>query len=377
MTDTDQSTQSTPGYAQALEELDAILRELEGSDVDVDRLRESHPAHPVHVQRAEGLRVARLGMHLVGADAGCLVEPHEDGLWVLASSGRAPPKGFLAQTSGPAWETLRHGSIERGYGPMFDLPALWVPVREGERVVAGLGVGREQPFGQRDADLLGAFAAQVSFAWTFEQAQATVQRLQLIEDRERIGRDLHDTVIQRLFATGLSLQATVRRLDGQPDTAARVEQAVDDIDRTVKEIRSTIFALQSGDEEARGIRSRVLAVIDEVAPLLPRPPRVRFDGPIDTIVGDRTADQLIPVVREALTNVAKHAQAGDVEVELTADRDGVVLRVADDGRGIDPKAPRGLGLDNLDQRAADLGGTMTLGSGPTGRGTLLLWRVPG
>jgi signal transduction histidine kinase len=275
------------------------------------------------------------------------------------------------------YDLIRTLIVERGYGPMFDLPALWVPVREGERVGAGLGVGREQPFGQRDADLLGAFAAQVSFAWTFEQAQATVQRLQLIEDRERIGRDLHDTVIQRLFATGLSLQATVRRLDGQPDTAARVEQAVDDIDRTVKEIRSTIFALQSGDEEARGIRSRVLAVIDEVAPLLPRPPRVRFDGPIDTIVGDRTADQLIPVVREALTNGAKHAQAGDVEVELTADRDGVVLRVADDGRGIDPTAPRGLGLDNLDQRAADLGGTMTLGSGPTGRGTLLLWRVPG
>lgn len=291
--------------------------------------------------------------------------------------GDGPDVGFQEVTTGPAWEALRHGTPARDHGPLFGRPALWVPVREGDHVVAALGVGRDGGFGSREADLLGAFAAQVSFAWTFEQAQATVQRLSLIEDRERIGRDLHDTVIQRLFATGLTLQATVRRLDDRPDVAERVERAVDDIDETVKEIRSTIFALHSGEETAAGIRSRVLGVIDEVAPLLKRAPRVRFDGPIDTIVSEQACEQLVPVVREALTNVAKHADATDVEVELAVEKGGVVLRVADDGRGIDPDARRGYGLDNLEQRAAQLGGGMTLESGASGRGTVLLWRVPG
>ena len=322
-------------------------------------------------------RVARLGASLVDADSASLVAVHEDGLWVLAAAGQAPPVGRLDVAATAVRDTLRTGDISRvDYGPLFGKAALWVPVRQGDQVVAALGVGRAAPFLGTEADLLAAFADQVSLAWTFELAQADVRRLSLIEDRERIGRDLHDTVIQRLFATGLSLQAVIRRCDDRPDVAERIERAVSDIDDTVKEIRTTIFALQPSGAEERGVRSQVLRVLEELAELLPRPPRVRFEGPIDTIAGSGVLEHLVPAVREILTNVAKHAHASDIEVELTAAHGQLELRVTDNGRGIDSSAPRGFGLANLKERAKALGGELRLESGVGGRGTRAVWRVP-
>jgi signal transduction histidine kinase len=238
-------------------------------------------------------------------------------------------------------------------------------------------VGRPARFAQADIDQLALFASQASLALAHDRVSSDLRRLELIEDRERIGRDLHDTVIQRLFATGLSLQAAIRRVDGQSEIGTRLEQAVDDIDTTVKEIRSTIFALQAGGAPTVGIRSRVLQVIEELGSFLPRPPRVRFDGPIDSVATPEVGDHLIPVVREALTNVAKHAAATDIEVELSADQQGLRLRVTDDGRGISGSPDGGSGLRNLRERAAALGGELAIGSGRDGRGTTLVWRVPG
>jgi signal transduction histidine kinase len=323
-------------------------------------------------------RLVALGEHLVDGHGACMVGAHEDGLWVLASTGGAPGPGFLPATNGPAWKVLDHARAARSLsGPVFgDRPSLWAPVREGDEMVAALGVVRDRPFAARDEDLLASFAAQASLALTHERAQAHLQRLSLIEDRERIGRDLHDTVIQRLFATGLSLQATVRRADGHPDLIDRLERAVDDIDVTVREIRSTIFALQSGEGGTEGVRTAVLAIADELGDVLPRAPRVRFDGPIDAVVDDRLAGHLIPVIREALTNVAKHADATDVEVELSVDSSWLELRISDDGRGIPEDGPRGFGLANLRERARSLGGELEVGSRDDGRGTLLVWRAP-
>jgi signal transduction histidine kinase len=243
-------------------------------------------------------------------------------------------------------------------------------------MVAAIGVVRARAFLPRDEAVLAGFAAQASLALTHERAQAHLQRLTLIEDRERIGRDLHDTVIQRLFATGLSLQATIRRAEGRADLTERLERAVDDIDITVREIRSTIFALQSGGGGTEGVRNAVLGIADELAGVLPRPPRIRFDGPIDAVVDDRLAAHLIPVMREALTNVAKHADAQDVEVELSVDSSWLELRISDDGRGLPPEPTGGLGLGNLRDRAVSLGGDLQLGSRHDGRGTLLVWRAP-
>ena len=322
-------------------------------------------------------RVAELGCAMVEAEAACLIEPNTAGLWVLASVGDGPPLGQLYHSDGPAHDALAGGrSVRAQQGPILDRASMWVPVRVEQEVVGALGVGRDRSFTRREERLLEEFAAQVSFAWTFEVVQADLQRLSLIEDRERIGRDLHDTVIQRLFATGLSLQATIRRCDALPEVAQRLERAVDDIDETVKEIRTTIFALQDPGGSTRGVRHRVLEVVEELEHVLPVRPRIQFEGPVDTVVGDVVLSHLVPVVREALTNVAKHAQASDVRLELAVVGGGLRVRVGDDGVGLRPKTHVGFGLKNLQERAATLGGTLTVGPRDDGTGTLLEWALP-
>ena len=323
-------------------------------------------------------RVVSGAAELLSGAAACLLETHDDGLWVLACVGDGPAEGFLAAEGAPVVRTLTDGTPLRApEGPVFGQAAAWAPVQVAGETVAALGVGRDQPFSERELEELVSFGSQVNVAWSFERAQAEVQQLSLIADRERIGRDLHDTVIQRLFATGLSLQAAQRKLSDPDAVNERLERAVDDIDGIVREIRATIFALQSAGDAERGVRARVLEVVEELADVLPRAPRVRFDGPIDTVVGHQVTDHLLPVVREALTNVAKHADAGDIQLELAADHAGVRLRIADDGGGIQPGARAGFGLRNLRERADTLGGSMHVGSaGPDG-GTEVIWTVPG
>ena len=323
-------------------------------------------------------RVVAGAAELLDGEAACLLELHPDGLWVLACVGDGPDEGFLDAPGAPVVRTLTDGTpLRAADGPVFGSAVAWAPVQVGGEIVAALGVGRSQEFGERELEELVSFGSQVNVAWSFERAQAEVQQLSVIADRERIGRDLHDTVIQRLFATGLSLQAAQRKL-AEPDAVnERLEQAVDDIDGIVREIRATIFALQSSGDAERGVRARVLDVVEELAKVLPRAPRVRFDGPIDTVVGPQVTDHLLPVVREALTNVAKHASADDIQLELAADHAGVRLRIADDGDGIAPDAKPGFGLRNLRERAVALGGSVQIGSAGADGGTEVVWTVPG
>lgn len=323
-------------------------------------------------------RVADLGADLVGATGACIIEPHADGLWVLATAGTGPDLGFVTATDSGAAVTLTGGQpVRRTHGRLFGQAVMWVPVRVDGAVAATLGVGRAEEFTAGEERLLTGFGEQVSFAWSFAQAQNDLQRLSVVEDRERIGRDLHDTVIQRLFATGLSLQATARHVADDAQVAGRIEQAVDDIDATVKEIRSTIFALQSaGGDDPRGVRTEVLDVLEELTEVLPQAPRVRFDGPIDTVMPPAALEHVRPVVREALTNVARHAAAQEIELEVTADVAGVRIRIWDDGRGFDPVAPRGFGLRNLHERARAVGGEFSITAGRDGRGTTVLWTLP-
>ncbi|MBK9179099.1 MAG: GAF domain-containing sensor histidine kinase [Acidimicrobiales bacterium] len=254
---------------------------------------------------------------------------------------------------------------------------LGVPVRVRGEVFGNLYLTEKRSavqFTAGDQELVVALAAAAGVAIENARLHSMVRELAVLEDRERIARDLHDTVIQRLFASGMGLQAA-ERLAERPEVVARIRQAIDDLDVTIRDIRSTIFALESGDRRGGGLRADVLALVAESGPAVGREPRVRFAGPVDAAVPDGIADHLVSTLREALTNVAKHAGASEVAVEVEVG-DDVVLRVEDDGVGIDPlRSGRGWGLRNMADRARALGGGLVLTEAPNG-GTVLEWRVP-
>jgi signal transduction histidine kinase len=227
-----------------------------------------------------------------------------------------------------------------------------------------------------DEELAVGLAAAAGVAIDNARLHAKLHELGLVEDRERIARDLHDTVIQRLFATGMSLQGSVRLVQNDPAAAmARIEGAVDDLDVTVKHIRTAIFGLEQVRADEGGLRNRVLSLIREAAAPLGFEPRVLLDGPVDTGVGARVATELLATLREALSNVARHAHASHVEVEVIVDGE-VCMRVVDNGVGPpDDTTPRGKGLANMAVRAQNLGGSLELRPGERS-GTILEWRAP-
>jgi signal transduction histidine kinase len=228
-----------------------------------------------------------------------------------------------------------------------------------------------------DEELVLGLAAAAGVAIENARLHDQVQAVAVLEDRERIARDLHDTVIQRLFATGLMLQGA-HRLTTQPEVADRIQQAVDDLDITVRHIRSVIFELQPASAEG-GVRRELLVVAIEEARALGFDPVVRFDGPVDTAVESELAAHLLNTVREALSNIARHARASRAEVDVTVSDGSLGLTVTDDGRGIDPTAAAargGHGLVNMRERAERLGGSFRAEPAPDGHGTVIVWQVP-
>ncbi len=206
-----------------------------------------------------------------------------------------------------------------------------------------------------------------------EELVAANEQLALVSDRERIARDLHDTVIQRLFAVGLSLQAVLARTTDE-HTATRLELAIEEIDATIRDVRTAIFGLHTRRGVETTLRESVLAMLRDAARGLGFEPQVYFDGPVDSVVTEALREQLLPTLREALTNIAKHAEASRATVTIEVDRD-VVLRVVDNGRGIADADTAGRGLGNMTERARDLGGDCTFAAGESG-GTVVEWRVP-
>jgi PAS domain S-box-containing protein len=206
-----------------------------------------------------------------------------------------------------------------------------------------------------------------------DRLRQTERELHTLEDHERIARDLHDVVIQQLFASGMTLQSVWSRVR-EPEVAQRISAVVDDLDRTIREIRSVIFGLQTHGADAPGRRAEILGMVSEYGATLESPPRVRFEGPIETI-DDEIAAQLLPTLREALSNAARHSKASSVDVTVVAS-DRIVLRVADDGIGLPDAAPgSGRGVRNMSERAAQLGGRCDVQSRPEG-GTVVEWSVP-
>ncbi len=223
----------------------------------------------------------------------------------------------------------------------------------------------------QDRDLFAGFADQVALTLDRTQALADRQELAVISDRERIARDLHDIVIQRLFATGLQLQG-VAGMVGQGAVTDRLDRAVGELDDTIKAIRGTIFELQ--DRRGDSLRAAIRSLVKEYVPVLGFTPVVRTSGPVDTLVPPELGSQLLAVLREAISNVARHALADGAEVDVVVAAERVELRVADDGVGL-PAELNESGLRNARRRADDLGGTLDVT--PVGdRGTVLVWRVP-
>lgn len=256
---------------------------------------------------------------------------------------------------------------------------LGVPIRVRNEVFGNLYLTEKKhaaAFSEEDEGLAVALAGAAGIAIENARLHARVRNLTLVEDRERIAADLHDTVIQRLFATGLGLQAVVRSI-ADPQAAARVEAAVTDLDETIRQIRTTIFALQAPRVSGRSVRGEILALATEAAASLGYEPHLLLDGPIDTAVSRDVATHLLAVLREALSNVVRHASAHRVDVEVRVNDGELHAEVSDDGVGPgDGSRPAGRGLINLAHRAEALGGSMDLTPGAGGRGTRLEWRVP-
>ena len=285
-------------------------------------------------------------------------------------SGRAITTGKpLRLTSPDESPSLRYaGSAVIDAGPI-----LVVPLRGSDRVHGVLNLVRlrgRAAFSAEDLDLATGFANQAAVALELAQARTDQQRAALFEERERIAADLHDHVIQRLFAAGLSLQALAATL-GPGRATDRVMSTVGDLDATISQIRTAIFQLQQTPQTtARTLRARVLDLVGELAPALGFDPAVRFSGLLDTLA-DRLSDDLLAVVREALSNIARHAHAHTAEIDLTAHEDRVTLTVRDDGVGLSDTTRRS-GLANMRRRAENHGGDFMLEPGP-GSGTLLTW----
>jgi len=253
---------------------------------------------------------------------------------------------------------------------------LGVPIRIRGQIFGNLYLTDKQgapEFSSDDQALAVALAGAAGIAIENARLHARSQDLSLLEDRDRIAADLHDTVIQRLFATGLALQGTVR--SAPPEVAERIQRAVGDLDETIRQIRSTIFALQAPRTARQGLRNQVLSLAAEAAASLGFEPHVRLDGPIDSAAGASIGEQLLAVLREALSNVVRHAVAGRVYVDVVAGE--LRLSVRDDGVGFGTgHREGGQGLANMSRRAGDLGGRVHVQSGPDGRGTTLSWHVP-
>jgi signal transduction histidine kinase len=254
-------------------------------------------------------------------------------------------------------------------------PVMVLPLRSGRGVEGALSLAwtpdNADGFLRVDPALPTSFAEHAALAVQVARSRDERQRLTLYEDRDRIGRDLHDLVIQRLFGVGLSLQSTSNLLP-EGDLSTRIEQAIDEIDGTIKDIRRAIFALGSMDT-ASDVQSQVESLVDRAGATMKFRPQLVIEGPLRTGVGPDLAPDLLAVLSEALTNVSRHAEASRVEVDVTVDARTVRVSVSDDGRGMSGDVVES-GLDNMRARAQRHGGDLVVES-ETGLGTTVVWRA--
>jgi len=361
-------TKLQEAWAAAAAEITAVLPELEQRD-------------------SIGILVEKV-LQISGADFVAVTLPTDDSdqLVIEAAQGSGaealvgrvfPSPGTIA---GSVFDSKQPRLVEDSRtvtGLQWELepgPVMALPLLSSGRVHGVMVVGRKSGrirFTRDELDMAADFAAQASIAMELGRRRADKVRMQLMEDRARIARDLHDHVIQQLFATGLELQGVI---PGIPDALAdTVSRSVANLDMAITQIRHAIFALSATAGPSASLRNQVIEVTNELTAWLPRAPTVNFSGPVDVLVTGEVADDALAVVREALTNVVKHASAHHATVNVVAVGDSVVVEVADDGAGTGPLERRS-GLANLEMRANRHGGSFTFDSRPGA--TRVRWEVP-
>ena len=351
---------------------------LLSEDTDIDTLRRI----AVSVKRLAAADVVSVVLPLLSGE-GELEVVMAVGIGQEDLSGlRYPPADTIA------WHAMQEGrglivqDVDRQSGvflhlrqavPVTQVMAVPLIGESGARgaLIAGR-IGRHTTFTAADLDMAETFAGQATIALELADARAAQQQLAALEDRDRIARDLHDHVIQRLFAVGLSLQGMAAKAN-ESAIRERLAQAVEELDETISQIRTTIFDLHDTIPDNR-LRSRVKAVVEELEPVLGVQLELTWSGPLDTLVDSSLITDVEAVVREALTNVARHAQASTLRVTIGADTDQLTVDVSDDGVGLRDNRRRS-GLANLRNRADSRGGTLTLENQEQG-GLRLRWSIP-
>ncbi|MCZ7420092.1 GAF domain-containing sensor histidine kinase [Verrucosispora sp. WMMA2121] len=343
------------------------------------------------VRRTDALTlVARRAREVAEAELALVLLYDEDAehFTVEVVDGVGAQAGALVGTVLPAADTSFAGPVVAGrHDSVEDLahaapwpavlhtgPAVISPLATADTLHGVLVIAHRVDHGgatDDDVALLGSFAGQAALAMERARGQEEREQLVVLEDRERIARDLHDVVIQRLFATGLQLQSAVP-LTARPEVAKRINAAVDDLDTTIKDIRRTIFELRTPMSAA--LRTEIREAVEAAAESLGFRPRLELTGPIDSAVPDEVRPELAAVLREALSNAVRHAEATAVSVAVRVDAARVAVTVTDNGVGCDPAAARG-GLVNLRERAERHGGTFEVREAEP-HGTELHWSVP-
>lgn len=294
------------------------------------------------------------------------------GMTVIAGSGLAGAaldRGGIrvptaARPTGPADPAVLTAEDETG-------PAVAAPLRTRRRTWGVVTVARapgEREFTEVEREVLSDLASQAAIALELTHARREQQKAMLTEERARIARDLHDHVIQQIFGAGLTLQSMAATLAETHDRT-RVDEVIGQLDDAITQIRTVIFALSARDGSS--LRHRLIDVVAEVSGALPRPPALRFSGPVDTALSGSLADDIVGVARELLTNSVRHADADSISLDVGVDGDRVTVVVTDDGAGI--RDTRRSGLANLAARAEARGGYLTVDTGA--RGTRAEWRV--
>jgi signal transduction histidine kinase len=352
---------SGESQAMVLGDLTRQVLELSGADLVTLALPDD-----------DGRRLTIMYAEGVGADdARGLVVPVAQSLsgQVLGGDGPVTVEDFAADPQ--AAEVIRLQMPHIG-------PAVLFPLGAPGNVRGVLTVGRTHgklPLSQSAVDVVTSFAAQAAVALELAARRADAEQLSVFEDRDRIARDLHDLVIQRLYATGMSLEGMMPMITRR-EVSDRVRNAVDAMDDTIRDIRATIFALQSRTQAgAPRLRADIVALVDEMAEMLGFPPALRLGSGLDSRASGELSEQVLAVLREALSNTARHSGATRVDVMVDTDGSGMLtVLVRDNGNGIG-KTSRRSGLANMADRAEKLGGHLRV-SPAEGGGTELEWKVP-
>jgi signal transduction histidine kinase len=313
---------------------------------------------------------------ILGRHAKGFTVPGAAASWEVFTTGK--PKVVDELVLAAPWpEDVNPGLVE-DFGRIG--PIVLVPMAAGDRVLGVLMVARPRghhPFDAADVELVESFASQAALVLEFTRAQEDSRRLAILEDRDRIARDLHDLVIQRLFGLGLGLQG-LNGTVSQPLVAARLAGFIEEVDHTIREIRRTIFSLHEPPSGGISLRGQLLRAVRESARLLGFEPTVALDGPLDSVVPDPVRPDLLASLRESLANAARHAGATSVSVSVTVDRAATALElvVRDNGKGLPERQVRHSGgLVNMSARADRWSGRCAVDSEP-GRGVSVVWSVP-